>query len=492
MIDGVKLLCKGTDWRLWHDHDQLEFWASVNTKTGEIPQQTTVAKLDGLKFKLAPIPNYVEKYQTLLIGSLHRFWNGGNGNTGNYSLEDIKQTIGLLQNEFGVKTETAILQNLEFGLNIPLSISAKEFISNIISMPDKALTTMDIKTPSLGRVCDRTEYRIKLYDKILQQEKQRNGNILRVEIAAKKARFLEKFNIKVLADLTDPAKLSRLANYLLKVFNDLIYYDGSIKEKSLYRKELLKLKDFCSAYYWEKLNRSNRHKKRKEYHKMMLGFGANKVKNKALADMRILYQKLINGETEKSDVFTAFGAEKKATFSQLEYRVKTSLFENQKEESFKDNTGKKRSKIHNDELPPNCEENISPSIIKKCCTCGRDISHQKQTSKYCSEKYFGRMARKCRDAGYIKMRQTRRNTKRELEENNLVEVLHWVGVIDIQLIIFFSDGFSLETPATKVQIKPRFIRSVIKVEVLVNGSRFFLTTRRAKKLIKQLVIPPDS
>jgi hypothetical protein len=37
------------------------------------------------------------------------------------------------------------------------------------------------------------------------------------------------------------------------------------------------------------------------------------------------------------------------------------------------------------------------SITKQCLTCGRDISNQKSTSKYCSEKLFGREVKRCRN-----------------------------------------------------------------------------------------------
>jgi hypothetical protein len=37
------------------------------------------------------------------------------------------------------------------------------------------------------------------------------------------------------------------------------------------------------------------------------------------------------------------------------------------------------------------------STTKQCLTCGRDISGQKSTSKYCSEKLFGREVKRCRN-----------------------------------------------------------------------------------------------
>ena len=41
--------------------------------------------------------------------------------------------------------------------------------------------------------------------------------------------------------------------------------------------------------------------------------------------------------------------------------------------------------------------NKETSTTKQCLTCGRDISNQKSTSKYCSEKLFGREVKRCRN-----------------------------------------------------------------------------------------------
>ena len=492
MIDGVKILCVGTDWELWQDHNDLDFWAYVNTNTGEVPTQTKVASLNGLMFKLCPYQNDNGKFHPLIKGSLHNFWNEGKGNADNYSLSDIQKTVDILKDKFGVVPEKAVLQNLEFGLNIHLPITAKEFISNIISMPDKAFAAMDIKRPSMGRVCHRTEYGLKIYDKCYQQNGERNKKILRIELTAKKSRFLDKFNINVLSDLTNTDNLAKMGAYLLRTFSDLIYYDGSINEKLLYKRELLKLKDFCSAYYWERLDRKKRYKKRLQYDKMMLGYSANNVKKNVLNDMRNLWVKLMLVENQKGDNFTnlenTIGADKRGTISQLGLRGKTSPFENQKKEDNLINTNTHKSKIHNEKSTPNCEENKTQSPGQKCCTCGRDISHQKKGSKYCNEKEFGR---KCRDAGYNRLRKARRQANRKLEEINLAVVIEGPPT-DLNLIIFFNDGFSIELMANVAPFSlPRPYRSVIRVSVIRENSIFILTTRRAKKLIKWILAAPD-
>ena len=260
MIDGVKILCIGTDWRLWHSHTALNFVLSVHERTGEVLNVPRVAALDGLHFRLCPKADGSGDFTPMITGSLHQFWNKGGGNANDFPADAVAATVARLRDEFGVVPETAVLQNLEFGVNIPLTgATAQTFVSNVVSMPNKSFLKMNAKKPTLGRVCKRNEYGVKIYDKERQQDETKGGAVLRVEVAAKKARFLKSLNASVLSDLSQPLNLSKLGGYLLRVFDDVIYYDGSIDEKRfLTKKEVIKLREFCSGYFWEKLDREKR------------------------------------------------------------------------------------------------------------------------------------------------------------------------------------------------------------------------------------------
>lgn len=56
-------------------------------------------------------------------------------------------------------------------------------------------------------------------------------------------------------------------------------------------------------------------------------------------------------------------------------------------------------------------ETVNPSF-RICVTCGRDITDQKSGSQFCSEKVFGKEAKKCRNQN-----SNRRNNYRRKVEN---------------------------------------------------------------------------
>lgn len=507
MIDGVKILCIGTDWRVWQDHKDLDFFVSVSEKTGDIPSQTKEAKFNGLRFLLRPTVNDVGNFTPLIVGSLHKFHNDGEGNANVYTLADIQKTLSVLRDEFGVILESAVLQNLEFGLNIPLAVTVKKFLSGVISLPSKRLDLMNKHKPHLGRVSMSTEYGLKVYDKLMQQNDDKDGDLLRVEVAAKKARFLEKFNIRVLSDLEKPATLTKAGDYLMNAFSQIIYYDGGIDEKRfLKKKEVIRLREYCSGYYWERLDKDRRKRRLKHYKKMMLDYGVNIVKKNVLAEMRVLLEKVVPMDSrengEKVSLFSKIGADKSATFSQFKCSVKRERKgiekEGIKEEKEYNTTQTQKGRKSTNEIPRESENNISTVAAQNCLSCGRDISTQKDGSKYCSEKLHGRKARRCRDAGYHKGRQARRIAARKMELEKVAAVMEVVtSGGKICLTVFWIDGYQWKTTTAALVELPRPLRSVnlVSISPTEKSGRLAVTTRRAKSLLKEIMLhnrPPKN
>lgn len=482
MIDGVKIKCVGTDYRIWKNHSDLSYNRWFKEDTGETPPQSIFAELHGLKFFRFESKKDLGLVSCQIRGSLHKFWNDGNGNADSFSFSDIRQAIKNLKNDFGVFPEKAILENCEFGLNIQLPFPASEFLKNIVSMPQKRFETLDIKTPKLGKICCNTDYDIKIYDKLLQQKKEKNANILRIEIKGKNNRYLNKFGVRYLSDLTNVDNLTKMGHYLLEVFKEVIYYDFSIDENILTVAKQLKLARFYATNWWERLDPQNRIRQKRQYEKMMLEHGGNDGKKFVENELAIVWKKLNIDPRKKAPILQ----DKKNVVAEKMYMISNIIY---MMKSY--NKDIHRSKIHNEKSTPNCEGNTPTKLVKKCLSCGRDISHQKARSKYCSTKYFGPYARRCRDAGFIKMRRERRKAKRDLEETNLAVVLLAVGRSDFEVVIFWKDGFSITTTAAAFPSLPRPHRSVVRVAVSMDAAVFELTTRRAKSLVKELAAARD-
>lgn len=80
-------------------------------------------------------------------------------------------------------------------------------------------------------------------------------------------------------------------------------------------------------------------------------------------------------------------------------------------------------------VPSNSSAIHSLTDKRYCLTCGRDITNQKTGSKFCSEKLYGREAKKCRNMDS----NPRNHIKRK------IEVIESRGVLfDIKPYINFS------------------------------------------------------
>lgn len=117
MIDGVKFEVSINP-KEWLNNRYLEFFCYTSTKTGEQMDNTLVAKHKGLKFFIIKSKKYKGKYYCEVRGSLHKYFNNGKHNTNDFTIKDLKTVINDLHKKFNINPKTAILRNVEFGVNI--------------------------------------------------------------------------------------------------------------------------------------------------------------------------------------------------------------------------------------------------------------------------------------------------------------------------------------------------------------------------------------
>lgn len=252
MIDGVKIECTGTDHNEWYKVDELDFAIKVSKRTGEVLDHTSIAQYRGLLFKIIPSNEHPGVYHPYVSGSLHKYANSGNNNANGFYFYELVNTIGELQEKYHIDPNNAQLRNVEFGVNIHLQVKAKKFLKSVICMPDKAFEKLNIEKVELGHILVRTEYDVKIYD----EGKQANiddEHLIRLEVKVKKMRFLQRYNIKTLADLKAPDKVHSIAQVLIKLVGVVVFYDGSIDETKLSISERLKLANFKNPNYWSEL-----------------------------------------------------------------------------------------------------------------------------------------------------------------------------------------------------------------------------------------------
>jgi hypothetical protein len=257
----------------------LDFPRNVDDKTGVIFDNKRVAKHHFCKVII---------YDTGAVyckGSLHKMYNslkgiyapnydekrpysGFNGNE--FTYENLCFVIRYLESLFGVDSSFFVLQKIEIGLNLQVSVNPKNIISNLLESGGKKF---ELKYEENFAQLVKEEYVLKIYNKGNQYGM--NGNILRVEIKTKRMREFQTAGFKTLKDLTIES-LNKALLRLLKRWNDVLLYDCTINKNKLNRRQNIELENkFQHPKYWILIKANNKDKPRKKYLKIVEDFSAN-------------------------------------------------------------------------------------------------------------------------------------------------------------------------------------------------------------------------
>lgn len=244
MIDFIKLDISQSINRVTNN-ELLSFYRRVDADTGECKDYRAAEHKNWL-LKLKK-----ERYLSL-EGSLHKFFNDGNHNHNDFGNTEIVSTITNLTNILGFDPQTAILHNLEFGVNIEVPFNPKDFLQNqIINFKGQPKAKNSaVKGKGFMVEFEQTSYLIKFYDKGSQYNLSKR--ILRFEIRTKRMAFVKSTGVKTLADLTDITKLRKLIPLLLEAFDDLLIFDKA-DENRLSADDLVIYLHGINADYWVQL-----------------------------------------------------------------------------------------------------------------------------------------------------------------------------------------------------------------------------------------------
>lgn len=409
MIDGIKCTCVGLNAGKWLNNPALDFVLGVSSGTGEILFTRSEAKHKGMTF--AVTRNNI----CTLSGSLHKFKNNGTENWDNFCYSDLQAVINQLKTNFSVNPETAVLHGVEFGVNIPLRIEPYRITKNAICHKSEPFQYIDANDKRAGVVCVHDEYNIKLYNKG-RIAKTAGGYILRFEIKFKKMRMLRNIGIYSLSDLLDTGKLEKVLPILLQKIKEVIFFDDTIKTDCMTEAGALRWERFSNPNYWSGLNRNCYYKARQLYKRLIKRYKAKDWGEWLENTVSNTYQSNVQSKRKNwrqfHRVLTDWKQKKVATISQLEY-----VRENVAYDSNKTGTG-------------NVTENTAKTADTKrrfCKSCGRDITNQRAGSCFCSEKMYGKEAKKCRNKDSNRRRTKKRKLLRALQKKDKI-ILTYSGV----------------------------------------------------------------
>lgn len=273
MICNIKFVTSLMCMYDWQHIAGVSLTAYVNNDTGELigkknGRTVTYTYLEthkNLKLKVLRICSVgidgeeVNRYVLIITGSLHKYYQN-NTNWQRFTARDVKQAIKKLCFELHLDPTRCKLQNLEFGLNLPVAFDPKYFINSNLLMYSVAQFMpypVDKNGISIGCVAQLSQYSVKVYNKGQQYNISRH--IIRIELKYKKMQRLEPLGIVMLSDLMENSNLKKLADRITQAWEKVLCIEDSINLLVLpipeSQKKLLQLGNLSS--FWINLHSSN-------------------------------------------------------------------------------------------------------------------------------------------------------------------------------------------------------------------------------------------
>ena len=407
MIDGVKCSCFGLNADLWQNNPHLDFGLSISESTGELLTQKREAKAKDLRFVLSRTGG--GGFSCSFAGSLHKHKNIDGNNWDGFTFTELCSTLDSLTTDYNIDLDNTHIHGIEIGVNLELDFCPEIVFKQAICHKGKRFEQLDRKDKKVGIVCTHSNYLIKLYDKGYQC-KRKGKNILRYEVKLFRQRLLEPYGIATLADLKDVDKTASLIGILLDHLNEIVFFDFSYKCKELTTAKRLHWMQYSNPNYWESLNKRSYYKARQKLAELKQKYKCTDWLKFVSTRTTKKWFELVNIKQEKGGLlprlFEALESRKRGTFAELEYLLVNVPF---------GDVSKAKEKTLN----------IEP---KKgacyCITCGRQLTNQKQGSRFCSERICGKEAKKCRNKDSNRRLTIKRKLFRAMDKDLMLRVTY--------------------------------------------------------------------
>ncbi len=335
-----------------------------------------IAEYNNLKFKIID-ENYIN-----INGSVHKYFNGGIHNHNDFTISNFLEVCSDLSIKFDLNPFLTHLHNLEFGVNVILPFNTNDVLNSIISYKGKEYEIERFNGKGYLIRFTFDHYDLKIYNKGFQY--QQDKNILRFEIKVKKMEYFKKRKINILkfSDILYTENYGKLKKCLLMAFKGVLMYDNSIGLKGLKQREKTVLINGKNPKYWIELKELGKEIKkiRNRFNELVLKYGKQNLKETIYNLIENKINEIIKIDTSTDQKITEY-----LNQFHIQTLPKVTVFESAEIKS-----NYPQSNSSNKGL-------IEGVFDRYCSTCGRDISNQKKGSVFCSEKLYGKQAKKCRN-----------------------------------------------------------------------------------------------
>lgn len=487
MIDGVKILCNlnPSDWT---NNKNLSFRSWADLSTGEMPHNSKHADIKGLRLSI--ISGNTGTFCNLR-GSLPKYFNNGENNAFDYDYRDFLTTCDQLGDDLKINPKEAILRGFEFGVNINLPFEIATIYEAVKCLKMNICGINKIEGKRNGLRFDFQQYEVKIYDKG-QQQTGKKSRLMRFEIVVKKMAFVKSLGIKNLADFQNKAVWLELSKILLKVWDDIIFIDKSLKYRLMSNHQQKKYLRFFDIHYWANHNRNTYYKAKNDLSKLQTLYegkhNAKRIIYSLIAEKCQKLTTLSSAEigdnlTKSKERNNTQGNKENATteknhfWRQFNHLDKGLILGNNSNTNLLENTKKK--------ILNNRKENSKKKKPKKsiCMNCKKELKNKKASAKFCGLK--------CKNHHNGKRRTKERQKQRATEVRELKKLLPKLKGSDLPLLVIYkAEGMQYADHLSQREINapPEWIRQIIKVLIMDEKSTIPLefTTLRAKQLIREI------
>lgn len=281
MFDGIKIKDVSVSVDALLTNDRLTFTRLVDTQTGFTFDRTRRAIDKGLTFRLVPRKTEHD-CRVEVKGSLHKFYNNGQHNADQFTINNLLLTLDLLVRDYGFDLFKSKINGVEFGVNIELPFSINQVLDNLICYKNQPFAK-DTRSKIPYYVCQRQRYAVKLYDK--GKQKGLTGNLLRFEIRVNKMQYFNDSGIilRTLADLSNVANYELLGVLLVETFNEILFDDLTVDPTNLTPGEQEVYRNGRNSRYWQtstdllskQANRQRLSRDKQRYRAVLNQYGSN-------------------------------------------------------------------------------------------------------------------------------------------------------------------------------------------------------------------------
>ncbi|MBU1820829.1 MAG: hypothetical protein KKG00_04850 [Bacteroidetes bacterium] len=239
MFDGIKILNAVADVEELIKNPQLDWRLHVQDNTGSIESRT--AEVKNLRLT-------IKGKGTQVRGSIHKYSNAGLHNADDFTADRVSATIESIEVNLGIG-RNSVLNNLEFGVNIETPFPPQKLLERLICHQGTEFTRHSDKGHEYYQ-CQHAQYILKIYDKGTEFGLQQN--LLRFEIKVLRMQYLQVngIPIRTLADLANSEFYPALGELLLAKFSEILIDEPGVPTTGLCKKDADLLTQGRNPKYW--------------------------------------------------------------------------------------------------------------------------------------------------------------------------------------------------------------------------------------------------